>query len=502
MDRRTLLSAGLAAPAVLSAGVDGSAAVADTASTQKSRRATRGNAMKARRSVLLIIADDQGYDLGCCGAELTRQSTVKTPVLDRLGGEGTLFTQGYATVSSCSSSRSTLYTGLYSHTNGMYGLAHPPNNQSLLDEVKTLPWMLKQAGYATALVGKKHVRPDELLPYDAWLAPEQPGNRNVAFMAHEAGRFLRAQEGKPFFLTVGYSDPHRAAVNFGNTQDWPEIKRVRYAPNDVVIPAHLPDLPEIRADLAQYYESVSRLDGGIGILLDQLKAAKREDDTLVIYLSDNGRAFPGAKTTLYDEGIHLPLIIRSPERTRRGVRCDAMVSWIDIAPTILDWAGAPPPPGYAFGALPGRSLLPLLEQEHAPGWDRVFASHNLHEINQYYPMRAIRTRRHHYIANLAPELTYPTAGDIEQSPSWAAIQATAGAKLGCRTLDAYLHRPPEELYDVASDPCEVVNLAGDAAHKAVLEDLRNQLTQWRAATRDPWLPGQTSPFAAHAPGHG
>jgi N-sulfoglucosamine sulfohydrolase len=501
MDRRTLLSAGLAAPTLLSAGLASSAAVADTTSTEKSRGGTRGGATKARRSVLLIIADDQGYDLSCCNDGLSQRSMVKTPVLDRLAGEGTLFTQGYATVSSCSSSRSTLYSGLYSHTNGMYGLAHPPNNQSLLGDVRTLPWMLKQAGYATALVGKKHVRPDELLPYDAWLAPEQPGNRNVAFMAHEAGRFLRAQDGKPFFLTVGYSDPHRAAANFGNTQDWPEVKRVRYAPSDVAIPEHLPDLPEVRIDLAQYYESVSRLDSGIGILLDELRAAKRDDDTLVIYLSDNGRAFPGAKTTLYDEGLHLPLIIRSPERKRRGVRCDAMVSWIDIAPTILDWTAAAPPPDYVFGALPGRSLLMRLEQEHAPGWDRVFATHSLHEINQYYPMRAIRTRRHNYIVNLAPELTYPIAGDIQQSPSWAAIRASAGTKLGCRTLDAFLHRPAEELYDVANDPCEVVNLAGDTADKAVLEDLRQQLTQWRAATRDPWLPGQTSPFGAHASGH-
>ena len=120
---------------------------------------------KPQRNVLLIIADDQGYDLTCCGG------VVRTPVLDNLAAEGTLFTQGYATVSSCSSSRATLFTGLYSHTNGMYGLAHDVHNFSLLDEVKTLPWMLKQAGFSTALVGKKHVKPDALLPYDAWTEP-------------------------------------------------------------------------------------------------------------------------------------------------------------------------------------------------------------------------------------------------------------------------------------------------------------------------------------------
>src|SRR3984957_459355 len=256
------------------------------------------------RNILLIIADDQGYDLSCCGGR------VQTPVLDNLITHGTLFTQGYATVSSCSSSRATLYTGLYSHTNGMYGLSHDVHNFSLLDDIKTLPWMLQQSGYRTALVGKKHVKPDALLPYDDWLAPEQPGIRDVAFMAHEAGRWIRAQSGTPFFLTMGYSDPHRDSLNFGNTRAWPEVKREIYSPSEVLIPSHLPDLPGVRQDLAQYYESVSRFDSGVGILLQELRDAGHENDTLVIYLSDNGRPFPGAKDNLYEPGLHLPLIIR------------------------------------------------------------------------------------------------------------------------------------------------------------------------------------------------
>jgi len=161
MKRRDLLVA------ATGLGLTGGAAFNATA---KARPDTTGSA----RNILLIIADDQGYDLSCCGG------VVKTPVLDDLTAQGTLFTQGYATVSSCSSSRSTLFTGLYSHTNGMYGLAHDVHNFSLLDDVKTLPWMLQQAGYRTALVGKKHVKPDALLPYDAWLAPELPGIRDVA----------------------------------------------------------------------------------------------------------------------------------------------------------------------------------------------------------------------------------------------------------------------------------------------------------------------------------
>jgi N-sulfoglucosamine sulfohydrolase len=465
-----------------------SAATGLTLAASTAAAARIGASGQRPRNILLIIADDQGYDLSCCGGR------VKTPVLDSLAANGTLFTQGYATVSSCSSSRATLYTGLYSHTNGMYGLAHDVHNFSLLDDVKTLPWMLKQAEFRTALVGKKHVKPDALLPYDAWLAPEQPGIRDVAFMAHEAGKWIRAQNDAPFFLTVGYSDPHRDSVNFGNTRDWPEVKREIYSPSNVLIPTHLPDLPGVREDLAQYYESVSRLDSGVGLLLRELRDSGHDGDTLVIYLSDNGRPFPGAKDNLYEPGLHLPLIIRSPEQRKRGVRNGALVSWIDVAPTILDWTGEAPPENYRYAPLPGRSLLPLLEETNPPGFDRVFATHSFHEINQYYPMRSMRTRQYSYFLNLEPSLAVPVAGDVQLSPSWKAITGTPGAKLGKRTLEAFLHRPSEELYELRTDPDEVVNLAGDPARAAVLAGLRIQLRDWRAATHDPWLPGITDPF--------
>lgn len=465
---------------------------AGAALASKAWSSSISNAEHARtaRNVLLIVADDHGYDMSSLG------TAVHTPTLDRLAREGTLFTDAYASVSSCSSSRSTLYTGLYSHTNGMYGLSHDVHNFSLLDDVKTLPWMLKQHGYATALVGKLHVKPEAALAYDAWLLPEQAGNRDVAAMGHAAGQWMRAQGTRPFFLTMGYSDPHRAGdpSQFGNTRDWPEVKRVRYRPQDVTIPSHLPDLPGVREDLAQYYEAVSRMDSGVDILLRELDASGHADDTLVIYLSDNGRPFPGAKDNLYVEGIHLPLIVRAPHAAQRGVRNNAMVSWIDITPTILDWAGVSPPQGYRYLPLPGRSLLPILEQTSSSGWDEVFATHSFHEIDQYYPTRSLRTRRYSYFRNLQPSLRVPIASDVALSPSWKAITSTSGARLGKRTLEAFEHRPDEELYDLQADPDEIVNLAKDPAHAAVLADVRAQLARWRTATHDPWMAGITNPF--------
>lgn len=469
MDRRGLLK-----------GLAGAAAVATAPAIAPP---AAGRAAGRKRNVLLLISDDQGLDLGCYGV------AVKTPRLDRMAKGATLFRNGYAAVSSCSPSRAVINTGLYTHQNGMYGLNHDVHHQSLLPGIETLPALLRRAGYATALVGKKHVGPDSAFPYEAELVPERSGIRDVRELAVAASSFIRSTDDRPFFVTVGYSDPHRAATDYGNDRAWPGVQPAVYDPRRVRIPAHLPDLPAVRQDLAEYYESLSRLDAGVGMILDDLAAIGRADDTLVIFLSDNGRPFPGAKTNLYDPGLHLPLIVRAPGRPPASN--DAMVSWTDIAPTILDWAGVAPP---AY-PLSGRSLLPILGTAGDPGRDAIFASHEFHEINQYYPMRCVRTRTHSYILNLAHPLDYPIAGDVAGSPSWRAIVADPGIRLGRRTQAAYLKRAAEELYDLARDPDELVNVAADPAYAGVKAALAERLRAMRAATKDPWLAGQTDPYA-------
>jgi len=458
-------------------GIAGAAA-AVAAAPGRAAQATR-----RQRNVLLLISDDQGLDLGCYG------TPVSTPRLDRLAREGTRFTHGFAAVSSCSPSRAVIHTGLYGHQNGMYGLQHDVHHQSLLDGIETLPSLLRRAGYATALVGKKHVGPDRAFPFEAELVPERSGIRDVRELATAAASFIRSTDDRPFFVTVAYSDPHRAATDYGNDRAWPGAPPVVYDPKRVHLPSHLPDLPAVRQDLAEYYESLSRLDSGVGMLLDLLGESGRADDTLVIFLSDNGRPFPGAKTNLYDPGLHLPLIVRAPGSV--PAVNDAMVSWVDIAPTVLEWTGVAPP-DYP---LPGRSLVPILGKRGDAARDAVFASHEFHEINQYYPMRSIRTHTHSYILNLAHPLDYPIAGDVAGSPSWKAIVADPAIRLGGRTQAAYLKRPAEELYDLTRDPDELVNLAGDPGHAAIKDALARRLHARRAATRDPWLAGQTDPYS-------
>lgn len=437
-----------------------------------------------RRNVLLLVSDDQGLDLGCYGVP------IRTPRIDALARAGTRFTQGFAAVSSCSPSRAVINTGLYTHQNGMYGLQHDVHHQSLLPGIETLPSLLRRAGYATALVGKKHVGPDSAFPYEVELVPERSGIRDVRELAIAASSFIRSSDDRPFFVTVAYSDPHRAAVDYGNDRPWPGVKPVAYDPRRVAIPSHLPDLPAVRQDLADYYESLSRLDAGVGMILDDLADIGRDAETLVIFLSDNGRPFPGAKTNLYDPGLHLPLIIRAAGIG--GAVNDALVSWTDITPTVLDWTGVAPPAAYR---LSGKSLLPIMGKSGDPSRDAVFASHDFHEINQYYPMRAIRTRTHSYILNLAWQLPYPIAGDVAGSPSWKAISADPAIRLGRRTQAAYLQRPAEELYDLTRDPDELVNVAADPALATIKAELAERLRATRAATKDPWLAGQTDPYS-------
>jgi N-sulfoglucosamine sulfohydrolase len=423
-----------------------------------------------KKSIVLIVADDLGMDLGCFGA-----SWMRTPNLDALAANGTRFTQAFATVASCSPSRAVLLSGLYTHTNGQYGLAHAEHHAQTFESVRSLPKRLKQAGYRTGVIGKLHVLPEAVYPFDLNVGGGKlGGGRDVRRFADAVKQFI-LHDTEPFFLLVGFSDPHRAGKGFANARDAGNP----YDPGAMTVPAFLPDDPEIRKDLADYAQSVSRLDRGVGLVLDAIKAANAADNTLVIFLSDNGSPFPGAKTNLYDAGVHLPLIVSSPTQTRRGQANDAMVSWVDITPTVLDWAGV------KSDDLPGRSVLNLLDADHGEGRDVVFGSHVQHEVTMYYPMRSIRTRHHKYILNLASGLEFPTAGDIFGSPTWQTILRKN--EMGSRDLAKFLNRPREELYDLEKDPNELKNVAAEPAYAGMLAELREKLKDWQKRTNDPWL---------------
>ena len=426
-------------------------------------------AVAAPKNIVLLIADDLGMQVGCYG-----DTAAKTPHIDKLAAGGTRYTNGFASVASCSPSRATILTGMPTHMCGQYGLAHADHNAATFKKVKGLPALLAPAGYKSAVISKLHVQPKEVYPFDEEIAVN---GRNVTQIAEKAKDFIARTGESPFFLLVGFVDPHRAgAVGFGNEIKQPAgVPSAKFDPKTIPVPNHLPDTPEVRAELADYYQSVARLDHGVGLVLKALEDAKKLDDTLVIFLSDNGIPFPGAKTTLYDTGVHLPLIIRTPGQ-KASVN-ESLASWTDIAPTILDWAGVKPP-----ASLPGRSLL-----ANGPGPDAVFGSHQYHEVTMYYPMRMVRTKTHKYILNLAHGLEYPHASDLWGSDTWQGILKRGDNMMGQRPVKDFLKRPKEELYDLTADPAEVKNLAIDPSHSKMLNDLRANLATWRKTTNDPWL---------------
>lgn len=458
------------------------------------------------RNIVLIVTDDHGQDTGAYG-----NPVIRTPHLDALAADGVRFTHAFATTASCSASRSVLLSGLHNHRNGQYGHQHDYAHFSSFENIRSLPVLLAEGGYRTAIVGKFHVAPEAVYHFQRTIDGDQ---RNEVQMAEQVRAFVAEQSSQPFFLYFAPSDPHRGGGTadespldikpdrFGNRPEgYPGIERVTYDPADVIVPPWLPDSPESRAELAQYYQSVSRLDQGIGRLLTVLQEAGVYDQTLVVYLSDHGAAFPGAKTTVYEPGLRSPLIVRNPYAERRGLVSPAMVSWVDITPTLLDFAGVESP-SYTnhiglerlreqmseTHGLHGRSFLPILDSESPAGWDEIFASHTFHEIQMYYPMRVVRDRRFKLIWNIAFGMPYPFASDLWAAATWqAAYRQGPDTPYGLRTVRTYMLRPEFELYDIETDPWESTNLADDPRYADTLRAYQARLRSFQIRTHDPWL---------------
>ena len=427
------------------------------------------------RNIVVFVADDHGAEAyGAYG-----NTVVKTPNLDRLASEGVRFTHAFATTASCSASRSVILSGVHNHRNGQYGHEHEYHHFVAFENVRTLPVMLAEAGYRTARGGKFHVAPETTFKFERVLKLPEIQN------------FIEKDVSRPFFLYYGTNEPHRPFRH--DVED-------RVDPKQVLVPDWLPDIPEVREELALYYASVRSVDKTFGTVVEALKRTGTYDSTLIIYLSDNGAAFPGSKTNVYEPGIRLPLVVKKPGSPRRGATSDAMVSWVDLVPTILEFAGvrvAPPPaslppvsPGSFKNETPpiqGRSFLSVLDRDTTSGWDEVYGSHTFHEITMYYPMRVVRTRTHKLIWNIAHPLPYPFASDLQASKTWQGIVARSVTNIGPRPTKLYLQRPKFELYDLKSDPLESMNLADDPKHRTLLAELKAKLKAFQARTGDPWI---------------
>ena len=302
----------------------------------------------AEKNIIFLITDDQSPTLGCYGNPI-----AKTPAIDALAEDGTLFQNAFATTASCSASRSVVMSGLHNHANGQYGHQHSFHKFSSYFNVigLSLPRNLSEAGYRTGHIGKYHVSPEEVFRFETYLKGTP---RNAVQMAEQTKEFITAESDQPFFLYFATSDPHRGGGKdknskrtlkpdlFGNKPDGKShdgVDEVFYSPSDVPIPHFLSDTPETREELAHYYQSVSRIDQGLAHLVKILKESNLYEKTMIVFTSDHGMAFAGGKTTVYEGGLKVPFVVRNPYEKKRGIKHSALISHIDITPSLLDFAG-------------------------------------------------------------------------------------------------------------------------------------------------------------------
>ena len=425
---------------------------------------------RGRPNIVMYLTDDHGIDfVGCYGNE-----DVRTPNIDALAKEGTRFTRMFAASPTCAPSRSVLWTGLYPAHNGCMG-----NHTICRPDIVSLPTYLKRLGYRVVLAHKFHAKPREVFNFeyvDAAL-PRDPAHprtyrrEGLDTQAIDAllAKHAETQPETPLCLIVADSSPHVT---------W-EPNRV-YDPAKLKLPPWFVDTDVTRKALANYYQDITTMDARVGEIREILKDRGFERNTLFIYTTDQGSEWPHSKWTLYDAGIRVPFLAVWPGVTRPQTTCEAMVSFVDVTPTLIDIAGGEPPQG-----LDGRSFLGVLAGKETSFRDFIYATHTRDGNMNVFPQRCVRDGRYKYILNLYSENTWTThwtrvAGIAESHravwDTW--VEKAESDPHAARIVRLNERHPWEELYDTQADPCELSNLAASPEAKPVLLRLRRQLQQW------------------------
>ncbi|MCW0217116.1 MAG: sulfatase [Prosthecobacter sp.] len=427
-------------------------------------------------NLLFIIADDVSWDdLGCYG-----NTAARTPNIDKLAAHGRRFDEAYLTASSCSPSRSSIITGRYPHNNGRASELHLPISAHL-------PWfprLLKDAGYYTALVGKHHMTSDkpgegekqQPEPFDLVDAGKESGNQGGH--ATWVKTVQERPKDKPFFFWFASLDAHR---DWDGDKHWKEdLYGSKHDPKTVIMPPFLNDDAETRQDLASYYNEISRFDYFIGQVVAELEKQGALDNTLILVMADNGRAFPRSKTRLHDSGMKTPFIVHWPAGIAKpGTPSQSLVSAIDVAPTMLTLAGVPVAP-----TMQGVSFAPVLANPDAEVRKHAFSEHNWHDYAAHG--RVVRSEGFIYIRNQRPNDAWQGPADSVRSPSYQNLRVLRDAgKLTPAQADVFLApRPTEELYRTAADPNQLSNLASNADYATVKARLSQLMDEWTNQTGD------------------
>lgn len=424
---------------------------------------TSGSAPAVPPHVVLFISDDHTWhDCRPYGA-----TDVRTPHLDQLARDSMRFDLAFAATPTCAPSRSAIYTGLYPFRNGAHA-----NHSLVRDGLKTLPHYLREMGYRVVLAGKSHIGPRLVFPFEYLdngnIMP--PGKDHVLWtdLNTAAVERLLAEHDKsrPLCLVVCSHSPHVF---------WPENDG--YDPARIKLPPYLLDTPETREQRCRYYTDVTWMDKQVGEVREALREHGYTENTMFIYTADQGAQWPFAKWSLSEAGIRSPLLVCWPGHVQPGSSSRALVSLIDLLPTMIEAAG-----GTAPADIDGQSFLPVFLGRETQHRHEVFAAHTGDKNMNQAPMRCVRTERYKYIRNLAPEIPYVThiTEDPDPASYWKSwLRLAEDNSRAARLVQRHRHRPAEELYHLLEDPYEMNNLAGDPAHAGLLSELRKKLDRWR-----------------------
>jgi N-sulfoglucosamine sulfohydrolase len=414
-------------------------------------------------NIIIFLSDDHGADdMGCTG-----NKDVSTPVIDQLASEGMLFTHAFAPASVCVPSRSSIYTGLYPYRHGS-----PQQSGKINKDIKTLPHYLQDQGYRVALAGKVHVGPRESFPF------EYMERNNIK-------DFISSTNQGPFCLIIAYHMPHEPFFNKKDGVTYQNIKPK----------AWMPDTPETLMMTAAYYDNVENLDYEIGTSLYWLEKVGIPDNTIQIYTSDHGAGLPFGKWSLYEKGLHVPFIIKWENFIKPGTRSDALVSLVDLLPTLLEITSTKIPDN-----IDGQSFFPVILGKTNKHQEYIFASYTNEGVRDgnRYNKRSIRNDRYKLIINFHDNEPFSiriTTRPDERSvicgyrtmESWRlSAHKDSFAK---KRYNDFLIRPKVELYDLLEDPFELKNIADLEHYKEIQQNLLNAIKTWMMEQNDPMVTG-------------
>ncbi len=431
-------------------------------------------------NIVFIIADDVSWsDIGAYG-----HPNVKTPNLDKLASDGMRFTEAFLTTSSCSPSRTSIISGLYPHNTDAEQLSWP-----LPDYKKTFVQQLKAAGYWTGLAGKYHmgdpVRDDfDVLHEMQWIDAPIGLDRRLKGDGSGCDEWIQLLQerpkDKPFFTWLASFDAHRP---FYDDNSCPKV----HTEDDVVLPPYVPGTDLVKKDYSLYYDEITRMDDYIGKVVAELDAQGISDNTIILFIADNGRAFPRDKTTLYDGGIKTPWIIKWPAKIKSGTVNNNLISSVDIAPTFMSVAGLKVLPEFE-----GFDFSEMLMDTSKTIRDQIYAEDHFHDYEDY--TRAVRTKSFKYVKNFYDDLPDTPSADVNRGRSWQSmLQEYKKGNLTEAQMKCFKKpRDKEELFDIVADPFELNNLAFNADYIEVLNEMRARLEKTRSSSND-FLPKQRTP---------